>query len=184
MAYGGSHARVRIGAVAAGLCHSYSNVGSEPRLPPTPQLTAHSSWQCRILSPLSEARDRTHNLMVPSWVHFCCATLGTPDLSVFKSVSISLPFCCCSSWHIFGTVSFRYSPISHLSLSAQNSPPLPFTLLAQPWNQLLVRGALFQGCPIWVPGTHCYWLSSFPSLSSRARKYTLRKVKKNHKFIL
>ena len=25
-----------------------------------------SSWQCRILNPLSEARDRTHNLLVPS----------------------------------------------------------------------------------------------------------------------
>ena len=28
------------GAVAAGLHHSHSNVGSEPRLRPTPQLTA------------------------------------------------------------------------------------------------------------------------------------------------
>ena len=26
----------------------------------------HSSWQCRILNPLSKARDQTHNLMVPS----------------------------------------------------------------------------------------------------------------------
>ena len=26
----------------------------------------HSSLQCRILNPLMEARDRTHNLMVPS----------------------------------------------------------------------------------------------------------------------
>ena len=26
----------------------------------------HSSQQCRILNPLSEARDQTHNLMVPS----------------------------------------------------------------------------------------------------------------------
>ena len=37
-AYGGSQARGRIGAVAAGLRHS--NAGSEPRLQPTPQLTA------------------------------------------------------------------------------------------------------------------------------------------------
>ena len=33
----------------------------------------HSSWQCRILSPLSEASNLTHSLMVPSWIHFCCA---------------------------------------------------------------------------------------------------------------
>ena len=40
-----------------------------------------SSWQCRILNPLSsEARDRTRNLMVPSQIRFCCATPGTPFL--------------------------------------------------------------------------------------------------------
>ena len=39
-AYGGSQARDLIRAVAAGLCHSHSNVGSELRLRPTPQLTA------------------------------------------------------------------------------------------------------------------------------------------------
>ena len=39
-AYGGSQARGPIGAVAAGLHHSHSNVGSEPRLRPIPQLTA------------------------------------------------------------------------------------------------------------------------------------------------
>ena len=39
-AYGGSQARGPIGAVAAGLRQSHSNAGSEPRLQPTPQLTA------------------------------------------------------------------------------------------------------------------------------------------------
>ena len=39
-AYGGSQARDRIGAVATGLRQSHSNAGSEPRLQPTPQLTA------------------------------------------------------------------------------------------------------------------------------------------------
>ena len=39
-AYGGSQARGLIRAVAASLCHSHSNAGSEPRLQPTPQLTA------------------------------------------------------------------------------------------------------------------------------------------------
>ena len=38
----------------------------------------HSSWQCWILHPLSEARDRTCNLMVTSRINFCCATMGTP----------------------------------------------------------------------------------------------------------
>ena len=40
MAYGGSQARGRIGAIAAGLHQSLSNVGSKPCLQPTPQLTA------------------------------------------------------------------------------------------------------------------------------------------------
>ena len=39
-AYGGSQARGRIGAVVSGLRQSHSNAGSEPRLQPTPQLTA------------------------------------------------------------------------------------------------------------------------------------------------
>jgi len=39
-AYGGSQARGLIGAVAASLHQSHSNAGSEPRLQPTPQLTA------------------------------------------------------------------------------------------------------------------------------------------------
>ena len=39
-ANGGSQARGLIGAVALSLYHSHSNVRSEPRLQPTPQLTA------------------------------------------------------------------------------------------------------------------------------------------------
>ena len=83
--------------------HSHSHTRCEPPLRPTPQslqrgiqssvtyteahatATAtpnpsricdlpHSSWQCRILNPLSEARARTHNLMVPSRIRFHCAT--------------------------------------------------------------------------------------------------------------
>ena len=52
VAYGGSQARGRIGAVATGLPHS--NTGSEPCLQPTPQLK-----QRPILN-------RTFNLMVPN----------------------------------------------------------------------------------------------------------------------
>ena len=39
-AYGGSQARGLIRAIAAGLHHSHSNVGSKLRLQPTPRLTA------------------------------------------------------------------------------------------------------------------------------------------------
>ena len=40
MAYGSFQARGLIGAAAAGLHHSHSNMGSEPHLRLTPQLTA------------------------------------------------------------------------------------------------------------------------------------------------
>ena len=39
----------------------------------------NSSRQHQILTPLSKARDQTHNLMIPSWTRFCCATTGTPE---------------------------------------------------------------------------------------------------------
>ena len=44
--YGNSQARGRIRAAAAGLHHSHGNVGSEPYLQPTPQVTsAHSNTE-------------------------------------------------------------------------------------------------------------------------------------------
>ena len=39
----------------------------------------HSSQQHRIPNPPSKARDQTCNLMVPSWIHFRYATMGTPS---------------------------------------------------------------------------------------------------------
>ena len=60
---GGFQARGRIGATAVGLYHS--------------------SWQHRILNPLSEAGDRTSNFTVTSRIHFCCAATGTPRIVIF-----------------------------------------------------------------------------------------------------
>ena len=55
MAYDGSQARGLIGAGATGLRHSHSNPGSEPRLRPTPQLTA-------TLNPQPTEQGRRSNL--------------------------------------------------------------------------------------------------------------------------
>ena len=49
----------------------------------------HSSRQCWILNPLSKARDRTHNLVVPSRIHFHCATTGTPVIVIFIRGSLT-----------------------------------------------------------------------------------------------
>ena len=81
-AYGGFQARGLIKAVAASLHHSHSNTRSKSHLQPT-----HSSQPCRILNPLSEARDRIHNLVVSSWIPFRCTTMGTS----FSSCLIPLP---------------------------------------------------------------------------------------------
>ena len=78
-AYRGSQPGGWIGAVAAGLYHSHSNVGSELHLRPTPQLTQH-----QIFNPLSEARDWTWNFMVPSQICFHCTMTETPWTRVFK----------------------------------------------------------------------------------------------------
>ena len=56
------------------LHHSHSNAGSETCLRPIPQIMA---MQGQILNPLSKARDGIRNLMVPSQIHFCCATART-----------------------------------------------------------------------------------------------------------
>ena len=69
----------RIGAAATILHHSHSNMGSNCICS-----LHHSSWQCRILNPLKEARDGIHILMDTSWVSYHWAMMGTPD----KSVSI------------------------------------------------------------------------------------------------
>ena len=64
-AYGSSQAMGQIGATAASLHPSHSNKD--------PSLVCdlhHSLQQRRILNPLSKAKDRAHNLMVPSQIHF------------------------------------------------------------------------------------------------------------------
>ena len=49
--------------------------------------TAHGNT--RILNPLSEVRDQTCNLMVPGWIHFGCATTGTPQNPLLKNSTLT-----------------------------------------------------------------------------------------------
>ena len=48
----------------------------------------HNSQQCWILNPLSKARDQTHNIMVPSQIHFRYATMGIPIESYTNKIAV------------------------------------------------------------------------------------------------
>ena len=50
----------------------------------------HSSRQHQIPNPLSEARDPTRNLVVPSRIRFHCATTGTPKIFLIKNKNVWL----------------------------------------------------------------------------------------------
>ena len=51
----------------------------------------YSSPQRWILDLLSEARDRTFDLMVPSWIRFHCARMGTPAYCKFQVIWKFMP---------------------------------------------------------------------------------------------
>ena len=80
-AYGSSHARSRITAVAAGLHHSYSNTGSELHLQSTLQLMAMLDP-----NPMSEARDQTPS----SWILVGFITMSHNGNSSFSTLEMSL----------------------------------------------------------------------------------------------
>ena len=67
----------RLGAESEPLPLAYTTATATPDLSLVCNLH-HGSWQHWIFNPLREARDRTHNLMAASQIHFCWATTGTP----------------------------------------------------------------------------------------------------------
>ena len=50
-----------------------------------------SSWQCRILNPLREARDPTHIFMDTCQIRYCWATTGTPLMHLLQTSSSNPP---------------------------------------------------------------------------------------------
>ena len=89
LVYGGSQSRGQIGAVATGLHHSHT-IWDLSRICDL----HHSSQKRQILNLLSEARDQTHNPMVPSQIHFRCATMGAPQFSFLILIIYIFFFLC------------------------------------------------------------------------------------------
>ena len=74
--------RLEIRATAAS--HTHRNTGSELHLPPTTQLRAMPDpW------PKDRGRNQNLYLMDPSWIRFCCTTMGTPYGSTSNWNSLS-----------------------------------------------------------------------------------------------
>ena len=81
-AHGGSQAQGSIVAVASSPGHCHNTRQSHVCDP------YHSPQKRRIPKPLSEARDQTHNPMVPSWIPFSCATMGTPKIFLVSLIKL------------------------------------------------------------------------------------------------
>lgn len=79
----------------------------------------HSSWQCWILNPVSEARGGTHTFMVTS--RFCYVTMGTSGC-IFYSSTVNLQCCvgckCIAKWllHIYSYICILYQILFHYRL--------------------------------------------------------------------
>ena len=120
----------------------------------------HSSPQCQILNPLSEARDRTHGLMVPTQICFRCATTGTPNCNIsLLAVRISLLS--------------LYPPHSHsfkiLVLEPQSSQLFPLHRGVFPMNDPLL---FFQ--PIFLSVSFKTWVSELnTTLHNTAQRESL-----------
>ena len=89
VAYGGSQAGVQSELQPPPYARATATATAAATPDPSRVCNLHpSSQQCRILNPLSEARDRTQNLMVPSWIRFHCATMGTPIAQNFTLMNM------------------------------------------------------------------------------------------------
>ena len=78
-AHGGSQARGWIGTTAYTMATATWDLSCVCDL-------YHSSRQCQILNPMSEARDRTRNLMIPNQIHFHCTMTGTPQCDSYTQI--------------------------------------------------------------------------------------------------
>ena len=83
VAYGSSQARDQIKSELQQSAYATARATQDPSCVCD---LCHSSGQCQIADPLSEARDQTWIYMDTSWVHYHWATMGTPNLHNWTKV--------------------------------------------------------------------------------------------------
>ena len=81
----------------------------------------HSSWQCQILNPLSEARAWTRVLMDTNWFCYCWAMMGIPTQAYFNSsLLVIMLFSLTGATKTFPIWLFPYSILYHNCLHVRN----------------------------------------------------------------
>ena len=100
----------------------------------------HCSQRCQILIPLSKAWDRTHNLMVPSWICFHC-TMG----EIARASPLKVPVRI-QEWLEAGHIV---------------SVPLLFALVPNMFHFQVHQGRFFTYCPSSVINWTCIQLCEF-----------------------
>ena len=110
----------------------------------------YSLKQCQILNPMRKARDQTHNTIVTLLrICFCCATMGTPPLIVWKH----------NSWtqkHLAGIlpILFVRFRLVHVQLSFQKSGFMVVNALSHPscfGGQAMLKPTLFLSADLLMP---------------------------------
>ena len=74
--------------------------------------------------PLSETRDQIRNLMVPSWIRFCCATKGWSSMFFKKRINWAMScfkmYQCQAEEYCYPLLKFPVAPTSPLSAFLQS----------------------------------------------------------------
>ena len=112
----------------------------------------HCSRQRRILKPMSKARDGTHNLMVPSWIHWPLSHDGN---SVAESVELSkYMLISCPDTHDFTFFFLIWIPLIYFSCLTSLAS-ISSTML----NRSDDRGIISLDCILeWKLSTFPHWL--------------------------
>ena len=96
----------------------------------------------QIFNPLNEARDRTCHLMVPRWIRFRCATMGTPPPAFSTILSHAI------SHHLTVLILMEPGDLSPITLNATYS----FSQCNDP--EMIAMSLFISWCQMKLPWSH------------------------------